>query len=87
MPERSTTGSSLLLSRALKTVAKNDNWNSADAAQVDRAASSVGAFSFKRGSRDAAVVATLPPGAYTALVSGKSDTSGVALVEVYEIVD
>ena len=28
---------------------------------------------------------TLPPGAYTAIVSGKDNTSGVALVEVYDV--
>ncbi len=35
--------------------------------------------------RDAAVVIELPPGAYTAAVSGKQNTTGVALVEVYEL--
>src|SRR6185436_10732198 len=36
-------------------------------------------------SRDAAVVATLPPGAYTAQVSGVGGTTGTAIVEVYEV--
>jgi uncharacterized protein (DUF1501 family) len=37
---------------------------------------------------DAAVIATLPPGNYTALVSGnRGDTTGVAIVEVYDITD
>ena len=31
------------------------------------------------------MVQTLQPGAYTAVVRGKSDTSGVALVEVYDL--
>ena len=34
---------------------------------------------------ECAVVVTLPPGAYTALVSGLGGTGGVALVEVYDI--
>jgi hypothetical protein len=32
-----------------------------------------------------AIVATLAPGAYTAIVSGKNSTSGVALVEIYDL--
>ena len=32
---------------------------------------------------EAAILATLPPGAYTAIVRGRRMTSGVALVEVY----
>jgi hypothetical protein len=35
--------------------------------------------------REAAIVATLPPGLYTAIVSGKAETSGVALVEAYRL--
>ena len=37
------------------------------------------------GSLDAAIEATLDPGAYTAIVRGKNDTTGVALVEVYDL--
>ena len=33
--------------------------------------------------REAAIVASLPPGGYTAIVRGKNNTTGVALVEVY----
>jgi len=36
-------------------------------------------------SLDAGIVATLAPGAYTAVVKGKSTASGVALVEVYDL--
>jgi len=36
-------------------------------------------------SNDSAILATLSPGAYTALVSGASNDSGVALVEIYEV--
>jgi hypothetical protein len=36
-------------------------------------------------SQEAAIVATLAPGSYTATVRGKGDTSGVALVEVYNL--
>jgi len=34
---------------------------------------------------DAALVVTLPPGAYTAQLSGVGSTTGVALVEIYEV--
>ena len=34
---------------------------------------------------ESAIDATLNPGAYTAIVSGKNNTSGVALVEVYDL--
>lgn len=34
---------------------------------------------------DAALVQTLPPGAYTAVVRGNGQTTGVGLVEVYNI--
>jgi hypothetical protein len=34
---------------------------------------------------EAAVLLTLPPGAYTAIVSGVGATTGVALVDVFEV--
>ncbi len=45
----------------------------------------VGAFSLKAGSADSAIVITLPPGNYTAIVSGSNSSSGTALGEVYEM--
>jgi hypothetical protein len=44
-----------------------------------------GAFELANGSKDAAILVTLQPGAYTAVVSGVNDTTGIALAEVYEI--
>jgi hypothetical protein len=43
-----------------------------------------GAFPLPLASKDAALLVTLQPGAYTAQVSGIGGTTGVALVEVYE---
>ena len=64
--------------------AQNDDW--AGTAALKAAFASVGAFAFADdASRDAAVVVELPPGTYTATVSGKNNTTGVALVEVYEL--
>ena len=45
----------------------------------------VGAFSLAPGSADSAIVATLPAGTYTAQVAGANNSSGVALVEIYEL--
>ena len=67
-------------------VAANDNWSTANnAAELAATAARVGAFALAAGSKDAVVSATLPPGSYTAAISGAANTTGVALVEVYEL--
>jgi hypothetical protein len=67
-------------------VATNDNWSTAaNAAEIAAAATNVGAFPLATGSRDAAVLVTLTPGAYTAVVSGTGGTTGTALVEIYTL--
>ena len=71
-------------------VASNDNWGTpvgggSDAADLSAAFSQAGAFAFEAGSLDSALIATVPPGAYTVLVSGNAGSSGVAIVEVYDI--
>lgn len=58
---------------------ENDNWT----AEVTASAARVGAFSLASGSKDAALLVTLPPGAYTALVRGAG--GGVVLIEVYDV--
>ena len=55
--------------------------NAADAATF----ASVGAFALNAGSNDAAVVATLQPGSYTAQVSGVAGGTGTALIEIYAV--
>jgi sugar lactone lactonase YvrE len=45
----------------------------------------VGAFKFLAGSADAAMIVTLPPGAYTAEMSGIGGTTGLGLAEIYEV--
>lgn len=55
-------------------------------AQITASASSVGAFSWgTSASADSALLVTLPPGAYTAQITGASGDTGVSLVEVYEV--
>jgi arabinogalactan endo-1,4-beta-galactosidase len=65
-------------------LASNDGW--AGNTQIATTAASVGAFRWASPtSNDSAILVTLPPGAYTAQVSGASGDTGVALVEVYEV--
>lgn len=75
-------------------VAKNDNWGTplqvasetpATAAQIMAADTATGAFALQSGSKDAAVVLTLQPGQYSAIVTGANGATGSAMVEVYEI--
>jgi hypothetical protein len=74
------------------TVATNTGWStSADAAAIAEVAARVGAFAFPAASADSALLINLAPGAYTAQVTGVpataggSNTTGLALVEVYEV--
>ncbi|HEX2656463.1 MAG TPA: hypothetical protein VHN11_22815, partial [Xanthobacteraceae bacterium] len=62
---------------------EDDNWGGDP--QLAAAASSVGAFNLDSASKDSVILVTLPPGAYTALVSGVGGSEGVALVELYEL--
>jgi hypothetical protein len=62
----------------------NNGWgNNAEIASV---AASVGAFAWAASDgAESAILVTLPPGAYTAQVSGASGDTGIALVEVYDV--
>ena len=65
-------------------LATNAGW-SADPTILN-AAEEVGAFSWGTAATpDAALLVTLQPGVYTALVDGASGDTGIALVEVYEV--
>ena len=66
------------------TIAANDGWGGN--AQIAAEAAAVGAFAWSSPtSADSAILITLPPGAYTAQVSGASGDTGVSLMEVYEV--
>lgn len=76
----------ITLFRGTTALATNDNWSSsANPLELSEAASAVGAFALPSGSKDAALVATLPAGSYTAIVSGVGNTTGTALVELYAL--
>jgi hypothetical protein len=66
-------------------VAINDRWDAGDAVAVTAASKTAGAFNLAANSEDAALLITLPPGAYTVEVKGKGDTEGIALLEIYEV--
>jgi hypothetical protein len=57
----------------------NDNWKQAQAAEIQ------GTGIPPTDDLESAIVATLTPGAYTAIVRGNGDSSGVALVEAYDL--
>ena len=61
----------------------NDNWGGDPA--LEAAFGQVGAFLLLNGSFDAALVTELSPGPYTAQVSGVGGSTGIVLVEVYEV--
>ncbi len=54
-------------------------------AAIDAAGAQSGAFALNSSGSDAAILTTLAPGAYTAIVSSTTNTAGVALVEVYDL--
>lgn len=66
-----------------KLYGTNHGWS--DSGDVAAAAKATGAFAFAPGSRDAAMLLDLVPGSYTAQVSGENGSTGIALVEVYEL--
>jgi len=62
---------------------ENDNWDGT--AETSAAFEAVGMSALTAGSKDAALVLTLEPGIYTAQLSGVGGTTGVGLVEIYEL--
>jgi hypothetical protein len=58
---------------------RNDNWRDDQEQQI------IDTTIPPLDDRESAIVATLPPGAYTAIVGGTNDSTGVALVEVYAL--
>ena len=67
-------------------VRENDNWETGnDVALITAATTKAGAFPLTSGSKDSVLLLNLPPGTYNATVSGVGGTTGVGLVEVYEV--
>lgn len=60
-------------------LATNDNWRSTQQAEIQASGFA------PSNDNEAAIVANLPPGAYTAIVTGSGNTSGIGIVEVYDL--
>jgi hypothetical protein len=64
----------------------NDDWGSdGNVAAIQAARQAVSAFELPVGSRDAVVLADLPSGGFTFVVSGKDGATGVVLFELYVV--
>jgi hypothetical protein len=62
-----------------QTLGSNDNWKDAQRSEIEAAQLA------PNHDEESAIVETLAPGAYTAVVRGSGRTTGVGLVEVYNI--
>ena len=62
-------------------IAANDDWRDTQQAEIEATGIP------PSDDRESAIVGTLAPGAYTAIVRGKNNTTGVALVEAYQLGD
>ena len=60
-------------------VQENDNWKDPKECQIE------GTGLAPKDDLESALLVTLPTGAYTAIVSGNGATTGVGLVEVYQL--
>ena len=60
-------------------IRSNDNWKDSQRSEIEAAQLA------PNHDEESAIVETLPPGAYTAVVRGSGRTTGVGLVEVYNI--
>ena len=58
-------------------IGENDNWRSTQASQITDSGLA------PSDDRESAILATLAPGSYTAIVRGANNSTGVGLVEVY----
>jgi hypothetical protein len=67
------------------TLATNDNWKINDQTQLSQESAIRATTIAPANDSEAALIATLSPGTYTAVVRGKNNTTGVALVEVYNL--
>jgi hypothetical protein len=65
-------------------IASNTVWGGDP--EISAIAADVGAFAWtSTTSKDSALLVTLPPGQYTAQVTGASGDTGIALIEVYDV--
>ena len=60
-------------------VAANDNWRNVQQAEI------IATHRAPANDLESAIVLTLAPGSYTAIVAGSNATTGIALVDVYAL--
>ena len=60
-------------------LASNDNWKSSEQAAIQNTGIAPG------NDLEAALIATLPQGSYTAILQGKAGATGVGIVEIYSL--
>ena len=76
----------LRLYRGTQLIAENDDWGvSSDPSLLSSASRAAGAQALNPGSHDAALVATLPPGLYSAELLGANGLTGPGMIEVYAL--
>jgi hypothetical protein len=80
-------GTQLAVYAGSTLVASNTGWDSdpTNASAVTSAEYASGAFALPNGSGDSALVQSFLPGAYTAIVGGTGSSTGVGIVEVYDL--
>jgi len=59
-------------------IMRNDNWKDNQRSQIE------GTIFQPSDDRESVILATLPPAAYTAILTGKNNTTGVGVVEAYD---
>jgi sugar lactone lactonase YvrE len=67
------------------TLATNDNWKRSDQTGQSQEAAIRATTVPPKNDLESAILVTLNPGAYTAILGGKNATTGVGLVEVYDL--
>ena len=81
-----TDGPALANFKVADVSATNSNGSSAShASAIASTATAVSVITLTASNKDAAVLMTLTPGSYTAVVSGVGATTGTALVELYVV--
>lgn len=70
-----------LVNEAGQSVGFNDDWQDDPAQAAELQALNIAPTA----ATESALVTILPPGAYTAIVAGQSGTTGVGLIEVYDV--
>ena len=75
----------IVLYDSLVPAATNDDWESEFTFKMREAFTQVGASKLDEESKDAAMVREIQPGLYTVIVSDFNYTSGIVLIEIFEL--